>query len=81
MCSDSLDMAGEVVQDLAAYLGALELPSTADFPLAMAAFKEVLNAVRRGGAGAAGGRGSWVAEAGTAVGRGLEQQGRAADRP
>ncbi len=65
MCSDSLDMAGEVVQDLAAYLGAVELPSTADFPLAMAAFKEVLNAVRGEGRVQGGARelGGWRQQA------------------
>ncbi|PNW81715.1 hypothetical protein CHLRE_06g257250v5 [Chlamydomonas reinhardtii] len=43
--TDNMDMAGELVGDLAAYLGATELAATADFPLAMKAFKEVLNAV------------------------------------
>ena len=36
--TDNMDMAGELVGDLAAYLGATELAATADFPLAMKAF-------------------------------------------
>nr|BCL66158.1 Bardet-Biedl syndrome 2 protein [Volvox reticuliferus] len=43
--TDNMDMAGELVGDLAAYLGLTDLSSTVDFPLAMKAFKEVLNAV------------------------------------
>ncbi|KXZ53986.1 hypothetical protein GPECTOR_5g1 [Gonium pectorale] len=43
--TDSLDTAGELVGDLAAYLGLTDLSSTADFPAAMKAFGEVLNAV------------------------------------
>ncbi|GLC47294.1 Bardet-Biedl syndrome 2 protein [Pleodorina starrii] len=43
--TDNMDMAGELVGDLAAYLGLSDLGSTVDFPAAMKAFKEVLNAV------------------------------------
>nr|BCL66089.1 Bardet-Biedl syndrome 2 protein [Volvox africanus] len=43
--TDNMDMAGELVGDLAAYLGLTDLSSTVDFPLAMKSFKEVLNAV------------------------------------
>lgn len=43
--TDSMDMAGDLVQDLTSYLGCDELSSVAEFPEAMRAFKEVLNAV------------------------------------
>ncbi|MEW5314625.1 MAG: hypothetical protein WDW38_006104 [Sanguina aurantia] len=43
--TDNMDLAGEAVQDLAAYLGILDLQSTADFPVAMTSFKEVLQTV------------------------------------
>ncbi|GFR49930.1 hypothetical protein Agub_g12034 [Astrephomene gubernaculifera] len=43
--TDSMDMAGELVGDLSAYLGLSDLSSTAEFPAAMKAFKDVLNAV------------------------------------
>lgn len=44
--TDNMDLAGDLVGDLVGYLGLTDLGSTADFPLAMTAFKEVLNAVR-----------------------------------
>ena len=40
-----MDMAGEMVGDLAAYLGVVDLSSTADFPKAMEDFKDVLGKV------------------------------------
>lgn len=40
-----MDMAGEMVTDLAAYLGVQDLTSTADFPAAMLEFKAVLEKV------------------------------------
>nr|ADI46967.1 LOW QUALITY PROTEIN: BBS2m [Volvox carteri f. nagariensis] len=43
--TDNMDMAGELVGDLAGYLGLTDLSSTVDFPLAMKAFKLVLNSV------------------------------------
>lgn len=45
--TDNMDLAGEAVQDLAAYLGILDLQSTADFPVAMTSFKEVRGSVRQ----------------------------------
>ncbi|KAG2486168.1 hypothetical protein HYH03_015132 [Edaphochlamys debaryana] len=45
LATDSMDMAGELVGDLAAYLGLGDLASTAHFPGAMRAFKEVLDQV------------------------------------
>lgn len=46
-----MDMAGEMVTDLAAYLGVQDLTSTADFPAAMLEFKAVLEKVGEGGKG------------------------------
>lgn len=43
--TDSMEIAGEMIQDLASYLGLTDLASTADFPKAMEAFKEVLTKV------------------------------------
>ena len=40
-----MDMAGEMVTDLAGYLGITDLSSTADFPRAMEEFKGVLEKV------------------------------------
>lgn len=40
-----MDMAGEMVTDLAAYLGIMDLTSVADFPKAMEDFKGVLEKV------------------------------------
>ena len=37
-----MDLAGEIVQDMCAYLGVAELASEADFPLEIEAFTEVL---------------------------------------
>ncbi len=46
--TDNMDVAGEVVTDLAGYLGLSDLATTADFPKAMADFKSVLSKVGRG---------------------------------
>ena len=43
--TDNMDMAGEMVTDLAGYLGITDLSSTADFPRAMEEFKGVLEKV------------------------------------
>jgi len=43
--TDNMDLAGEMVTDLAAYLGVLDLTSTADFPVAMQEFKDILTKV------------------------------------
>ena len=43
--TDNMDMAGEMVTDLAGYLGIPDLSSTADFPKAMEEFKGVLEKV------------------------------------
>ncbi|KAJ9522354.1 hypothetical protein QJQ45_008171 [Haematococcus lacustris] len=40
--TDNMDVAGEVVNELASYLGLADLASTADYPLAMEAFRAVL---------------------------------------
>lgn len=45
ICTDNMDMAGEMVTDLAAYLGVADLSSIADFPIAMEEFKAVLEKV------------------------------------
>jgi Bardet-Biedl syndrome 2 protein len=45
---DNMDLVGDIVQDLATYLDLAELQVTADFPKAMAAFKDVLVKVSSG---------------------------------
>lgn len=40
--TDDMDLAGDLVQDLAAYLGIEDLASRAAFPAAMEAFKATL---------------------------------------
>lgn len=45
ICTDSMDTAGELVNDLAQYLGLADMSSTVDFPAAMDAFKDVLSRV------------------------------------
>ena len=40
-----MDVAGEMVTDIAGYLGLADLPSVAEFPIAMLAFKDVLSKV------------------------------------
>ena len=43
--TDSIEVAGEVVQDLCVFIGEQELSSTAHFPLEMETFKEILDRV------------------------------------
>ena len=45
VATESMEAAGEVVQEIAAYLQMTELESVANFPAEMAAFEEVLAAV------------------------------------
>lgn len=45
VATDSIEAAGEVVQDLAGYLNVTSLQSVANFPAEMAALKEVLQKV------------------------------------
>lgn len=45
MRTDDLDLAGEVVQDAAAYLGLADLESTAHFPSHMQEFQTVMGKV------------------------------------
>lgn len=45
VATDSIEAAGEVVQDLAGYLNVTSLQSVANFPTEMAALKEVLQKV------------------------------------
>lgn len=40
--TDDMDLAGDLVQDLAAHLGLDELPSRAHFPAALEAFQQTL---------------------------------------
>lgn len=40
--TDNIEVAGDIVQDLAGYLGISELQSSADFPHEMSSFKDVL---------------------------------------
>ncbi|KAI8467845.1 MAG: ciliary BBSome complex subunit 2 [Monoraphidium minutum] len=51
--TDDMDLAGDLVQDLAAYLGLEDLASRASFPAAMDAFKATLAQARGAGRGAA----------------------------
>lgn len=44
--TDNIEVAGEIVQDLAGYLGIVELQSSAEFPQEMSSFKDVLARVR-----------------------------------
>jgi len=45
-----MDLAGDLLQDLAGYLGVEELPSRAHFPVALEAFKATLGQVCCGAA-------------------------------
>jgi hypothetical protein len=44
--TDNMDLAGEMVADLVAYLGVSDLASEANFPKAMDEFKVILETVR-----------------------------------
>ncbi len=43
--TDDMDLAGDLLQDLAGYLGVEDLPSRANFPAALEAFKATLEQV------------------------------------